>query len=101
LGFGVLFDIVNVDGNALRFSNLGQDGQGAGWSAANSVFWQCAASRVECQKPPTAQNWAFGTWAQFDGDGYWDMSNEHIKPRSLFYAQLQNRLGGEVEARTF
>jgi len=98
---GVLFDIVNVDGNALRFSNLGQDGQGAGWSAANSVFWQCAASRVECQKPPTAQNWAFGTWAQFDGDGYWDMSNEHIKPRSLFYAQLQNRLGGEVQARTF
>ena len=27
---GVLFDIVNVDGNALRFGNRGQDGQGAG-----------------------------------------------------------------------
>ncbi len=90
---GVLFDIVNIDGNALRFANIGQDGQGAGWTAANSVFWQCAAARVECFRPPTAQNWAFGTWAQFAGDGYWDMSNEHIKPRSLYYAQLTDRLG--------
>ncbi|PWK27565.1 hypothetical protein LV89_01456 [Arcicella aurantiaca] len=98
---GVLFDIVNVDGNALRFANRGQDGQGAGWSAANSVFWQCSASMVECAKPPTAQNWAFGTWAQFAGDGHWEMSNEHIKPRSLFYAQLKDRLGNEVENRTF
>ena len=96
---GVLFDIVNVDGNALRFANLGQDGQGAGWAAANSVFWQCSASRVDCYQPPTAQNWAFGTWAQFAGDGYWDMSNEHIKPRSLYYAQLSARLGETVANR--
>ncbi|RYF74678.1 MAG: pectate lyase, partial [Cytophagaceae bacterium] len=81
---GVLFDIVNVDGNALRFANLGQDGQGAGWNIANSVFWQCTAARVENYQPPTAQNWAFGTWAQFAGDGYWDMSNEQIQPRSLY-----------------
>ena len=98
---GVLFDIVNVDGNAIRFANRGQDGQGAGWSAANSVLWQCSASMVECAKPPTAQNWAFGTWASFSGDGHWEMSNEHIKPRSLFYAQLKDRLGNEVENRTF
>lgn len=98
---GVLFDIVNVDGNAIRFANRGQDGQGAGWSAANSVLWQCSASMVECAKPPTAQNWAFGTWSQFAGDGHWEMSNEHIKPRSLFYAQLKDRLGNEVENHTF
>ncbi|KAA9345432.1 DUF6298 domain-containing protein [Larkinella humicola] len=97
---GVLFDLVNIDGNALRFSNLGQDGQGAGWNAANSVFWQCTAARVECYQPPTAQNWAFGTWAQFAGDGFWDLSNEHIQPRSLYYAQLKDRLGDGVAART-
>ena len=97
---GVLFDVVNVDGNALRFANLGQDGQGAGWNAANSVFWQCTAARVENFQPPTAQNWAFGTWAQFAGDGYWDMSNEHIQPRSLYYAQLKDRLGDNVASRT-
>ncbi len=96
---GVLFDIVNVDGHALRFANLGQDGQGAGWAVANSVFWQCSAARVENARPPTAQNWAFGTWAQFSGDGYWDMSNEHIQPRSLYYAQLRERLGATVASR--
>lgn len=96
---GVLFDIVNSDGNALSFGNRGQDGQGAGWTAANSVFWQCTAAKVDCPKPPTAQNWAFGTWAQFSGNGHWEMSNEHIRPRSLYYAQLGARLGESVQAR--
>ena len=96
---GVLFDIVNVDGNALSYANRGQDGQGAGWSAANSMFWQCSASRVDNYAPPTAQNWAFGTWAQFQGNGFWDMSNEQIQPRSFYYAQLQNRLGDVVKPR--
>jgi len=90
---GVLFDVVNVDGNALSFKNRGQDGQGAGWSAANSVFWKCSAALIECPKPPTAQNWAFGSWSQFQGDGSWTSSNSHIQPGSLYYCQLENRLG--------
>lgn len=97
---GVLFDIVNIDGNALSFGNRGQDGQGAGWTAANSVFWQCTAAKVDCPKPPTAQNWAFGTWAQFAGNGHWEMSNEHIRPRSLYYTQLADRLEESTKART-
>ncbi|SFH24393.1 DUF6298 domain-containing protein [Pedobacter insulae] len=95
---GVLFDIVNIDGQALSYLNRGQDGQGAGWTAANSVFWQCSAARVDNYSPPGAQNWAFGTWAQFAGNGYWDMSNEQIQPRSLYYAQLKDRMG-EVNQR--
>lgn len=98
---GVLFDIVNVDGQALSFMNRGQDGQGAGWTAANSMFWQCSAARIDCYQPPTAQNWALGNWAQFAGNGYWDQSNEQIQPRSLYYAQLKDRLGDGVDARTF
>jgi hypothetical protein len=86
---GVLFDIVNVDGQALSYLNRGQDGQGAGWTAANSVFWQCSAARVDNYQPPTAQNWAFGTWAQFAGNGYWDMSNEQIQPRSLILCTVK------------
>ncbi|UKT65413.1 DUF6298 domain-containing protein [Pedobacter mucosus] len=97
---GTLFDIVNVDGQALSFMNRGQDGQGAGWAAANSVFWQCSAARVDNFQPPTAQNWAFGTWAQFSGNGYWDMSNEQIQPRSLYYAQLKDRIGNDADNRT-
>ena len=96
---GVLFDIVNVDGQALSFMNRGQDGQGAGWSAANSMFWQCSAARIDCYAPPGAMNWAYGSWAQFAGDGYWESSNEQIKPRSFYYAQLSDRLGQQVMQR--
>jgi hypothetical protein len=94
---GVLFDIVNVDGNALRFGNRGQDANGAGWAAANSLFWNCSAARIDCYKPPTAQNWSFGSWSQFAGDGYWGESNNIISPRSLYYTQLGERLSKNVD----
>lgn len=96
---GILFDIIDIDAQALSYKNRGQDGQGAGWSAANSVFWQSTAGLVECYQPPTAQNWAFGIWSQFQGDGYWEKSNEYIKPRSLYYAQLTDRIGKAANER--
>ncbi|MBS1512862.1 MAG: pectate lyase [Bacteroidetes bacterium] len=94
---GILFDVVNIDGNALRYGNRGQDANGAGWAAANSVFWNCTAARIDCYQPPTAQNYSFGSWAQFSGDGYWTESNNSINPRSLFYAQLAQRLNKNVD----
>ena len=96
---GVLFDVVNVDGNALRYGNRGQDANGAGWTAANSVFWNCTAARIDCYQPPTAQNYSFGSWAQFAGDGYWGESNNTISPRSLFYQQLKERLNKNTDAQ--
>lgn len=91
---GVLFDIAYIDGNALSYNNREQNGRGAGWTAANSVIWETSASKIECYSPPTAQNWAFGTWGGImAGDGHWKDVNGHISPRSLFYAQLENRLG--------
>ncbi len=97
---GILFDIVSADGNALRFGNRGQDGQGAGWAAANSLFWNCSAARIDCYKPPTAQNWSFGSWAQFAGDGFWTASNDAVNPRSLYYAQLGERLHRNTDAQS-
>lgn len=96
---GLLLDNVEVDGQALGFPNRGQDGQGAGWSAANSMLWQCAAARIDCYRPPGANNWSFGAWAQFAGDGYWNSSNEYIQPRSLYYAQLADRIGEQSRAQ--
>ncbi|MDQ1148802.1 DUF6298 domain-containing protein [Sphingobacterium zeae] len=96
---GVLFDNADIDAQALSYKNRGQDGQGAGWSAANSVFWQSTAGLVECYQPPTAQNWAFGIWSQFQGNGYWEQSNEYIKPKSLYYAQLRERIGLAADER--
>jgi len=96
---GVLFDVVTIDGQAISFMNRGQDGQGAGWNIANSVLWNCSASRIDCYKPPTAQNWSLGSWSQFAGDGYWGESNNSIEPRSLYYQQLKERLGKPLKDR--
>ncbi|MFD1604549.1 DUF6298 domain-containing protein [Flavobacterium artemisiae] len=91
---GVLFDIFYVDGHALSYNNREQNGRGAGWTAGNSVIWETSGSKIECYSPPTAQNWAFGVWGGImAGDGHWKDVNNHISPRSLFYAQLENRLG--------
>lgn len=98
---GVLFDVVVIDGDAIRFGNRGQDGQGAGWSAANSLLWNCSAARIDCYKPPTAQNWALGSWSQFAGDGYWGESNNTLTPRSFYYTQLRERLGKPSPQQSF
>ncbi|MDT0677570.1 DUF6298 domain-containing protein [Autumnicola musiva] len=90
---GVLFDVVTIDGDALSFANQGQLARGSGWTAANSVIWESSASKMEVPSPPTAENWAFGVWGQYSGDGNWKEVNSHISPRSLFYAQLEKRLG--------
>ncbi|MFT3935721.1 MAG: DUF6298 domain-containing protein [Chitinophagaceae bacterium] len=99
-GSGILFDVVNIDGNALRFGNREQDGNGAGWSAANSLFWNCTAAKIDCYRPPGAQNWAYGSWSQFGGNGYWAESNNSINPRSFFYGQLAARLNRNVDAQS-
>jgi hypothetical protein len=97
---GVLFDIVNIDGHNLSFKNLGQSGNGAGWNTGNSLFWQCTAAGIECYSPAAdAANRAYGCWAQFSGDGDWAESNNHVQPRSFFYAQLAERLGKDVSER--
>ena len=48
---GLLFDIVDIDGNDLVYKNLGQNTNGAGWGTSNSMFWQCTASGIECYSP--------------------------------------------------
>lgn len=91
---GVLFEVSYIDGHALSYNNREQNGRGAGWTAANSVIWETSASKMDCYNPPTAHNWAFGVWGGImGGNGHWKDVNNHISPRSLFYAQLENRLG--------
>jgi len=97
---GLLFDVVNIDGHNLTFKNLGQAKNGAGWNTANSLFWQCSAAEIECYSPSAdAKNRAYGCWAQFSGDGDWAESNNHVQPRSIYYAQLAARLNQDVSAR--
>ena len=96
LSSGVLFDICAVHENALRFSRPDPANEGYSYTTANSMFWNSTAAIMSCPKPGTAQNWAFGAWAQFSGKGYWYEANSHISPWSLFYAQLRDRRGKDL-----
>ncbi len=91
---GLLFDIVNIDGHDLRFANLEQFQFGTGWNTANSMFWQCTASTIECYSPDSLNRCsAHGCWGTLTGNGNWTSSNDHVQPRSLFYDQLEKRVG--------
>ena len=96
---GVLYDNVVIDGNALTLGYRAGNNAGIGWAAANCVLWNCSASVIRCWNPPGAQNWAFGSWASFEGDGVWKSSNDFMRPDSLFAEQLKNRLGAEAAVR--
>ena len=96
---GVLYDNVSVDGNALTLGYRPGNIASVGWAAANSVLWNCSASVIRCWNPPGAQNWSFGSWGGFEGDGVWRSSNDFMSPNSLFAAQLGDRLGAEAVAR--
>lgn len=91
---GLLFDIVNIEGHDISFKNLEQFSAGTGWNTANSMMWQCTASTLWNYSPDADnRNSANGCWATLTGDAEWTNSNNHVQPRSLFYDQLQKRVG--------
>lgn len=94
---GILFDIVNIDGNDIVFKNWELEKFGAGWSTANSTMWQCTASGLFCYSPDSLNsNYSRGCWGQIQGNGEYTEMNEHVKPYSLFASQLEKRLGRDV-----
>ena len=94
---GILFDIVNIDGNDIVFKNWELDKFGAGWSTANSTMWQSTASGLFCYSPDSLnRNYSCGCWGQIQGNGEYTEMNEHVKPYSLFASQLEKRLGRDV-----
>lgn len=98
---GLLFDGVNIDRGSISFKNLELDNWGSGWNTANSVMWQCAASKLDCYSPSAdAQCYAVGCWGYCQGNGFWLETNNHItSPRSLFHYQLTQRIGEAADSR--
>lgn len=105
---GVLFDALHIRGNALRLANRGVDDQGAGWTTGFSVAWNVEATDVEVWSPPGAVNQAYGSRGTTSGDGivedprvvpYRDFfRGQPVEPRSLYRAQLEERLGASAVA---
>ena len=91
---GLLFDVVNIEGNDLAFRNLENWQMGTGWNTANSMMWQCTASTLWCYSPDADdRSSANACWGTMTGNGEWTGSNDAVTPRSLFYDQLQKRTG--------
>ena len=57
------------------------------------MLWQCTASTLWCYSPDEDNRCsANGCWGTLTGNAEWLSSNSHVKPRSLFYDQLEKRL---------
>ncbi|WP_195759253.1 hypothetical protein [Pedobacter puniceum] len=91
---GVLFD--NIYGGQMRVWNRRDMGSGHGWAGAQTMFWNCrsVSSDVVVDSPAGARNWGVGVIGlRFSGTGYFESNNVHVQPRSLYLAQLKDRLG--------
>jgi hypothetical protein len=60
-GNGLLFDNIDVNGNAINVQNRWTSGSGHGWAGANVVVWNSEANSFIAQSPPTAQSWLIGS----------------------------------------
>lgn len=101
---GLLMD--NVRGGDIRVRNRGftSGGSGHGWSGAQVMFWNVISSpghQVYSGQPYGARSWAIGSKGDRVGNGYFELNDQDAQPRSLFYQQLQDRIGKEaVDAMT-
>jgi hypothetical protein len=101
---GTLYDNVR-DNKQIHVQNRGPEGTGQGWAGAHQVLWNCQSGSLICEAPQGAMNFAIGCigtrnnglWVD-EPDGWWEHHGQPVKPRSLYYKQLEDRLGtGAVE----
>ena len=96
---GSLYDNIHAPLTARFWKNIT-----IGWAGANTVFWNCEGDFL-VQKPPTAQNFSFGHLGinavvfniplqdTTKENGHIESLGRHVAPRSLYLAQLRERLG--------
>lgn len=97
---GILFD--NIKGGHINVQNREDSGSGHGWAGSQIVFWNCeATTSFICDAPKAAMNFAIGCvgnrvegyWAPEEPLGFWESRQVPVTPRSLYYKQLEDRLG--------
>lgn len=102
---GMLYDNVRVPQGGIEFRNRGSMGSGHGWSMGWGVAWNCLADHYIVQNPPGAANWMIGCIGQsrlsarpfgsspYLSEGILDSHGTPVTPKSLYLAQLAERLG--------
>jgi hypothetical protein len=96
---GLLFD--NIRGGEMNVQNRADSGSGHGWAGAQTVFWNCDATTMICDAPAAAMNFSIGNiaiqeegfWVPSEPEGIWESQGTPVTPRSLYYRQLEDRLG--------
>lgn len=79
----------------------------ARWMSVNGTLWNCEGMFI-CQQPPVGQNYAFGQIGIHamifnrnlidygKPQGHIESWDRHVSPRSLYLAQLRERLGDDA-----
>ncbi|MGB1701472.1 MAG: hypothetical protein ACPHRO_16060, partial [Nannocystaceae bacterium] len=102
---GLLFD--NAASQIFNVQNRADSGTGHGWAGAQTLLWNIwATGTVVSDAPLAAMNWVvggFGTQAESsftpaEPDGWWESWQTDVVPRSLYLAQLEDRLGAAAVA---
>eukprot|EP00977_Amphora_coffeiformis_P008026 scaffold1803_cov92-Amphora_coffeaeformis.AAC.49 len=83
---------------AINVRNRGDSGGDHGWSGAQVMIWNCDGEFI-CDAPNNAMNWAVGNVGVHQGyteypepAGIHQSIGAHVTPRSLYFAQLKDRL---------
>ena len=102
---GLLVDNCRVPQGGIEFINRGEMGSGHGWTIGWAVAWNCTAGFLVVQNPPGSANWAIGCTGRQRTEpmpftrqpriamGYVVSNGKAVRPRSLYLAQLAQRLG--------
>lgn len=105
---GMLYDNCIAPEGGFEFRNRGAMGSGHGWSMGWGVMWNCEAIDYIVQNPPGATNWLIGATGHnklaarpFGKEpnlpaGTIDSNGTHVTPKSLYLAQLAERLGAQA-----
>ena len=91
---GLLFD--NISGGQIRVQDRGDSGSGHGWAGGQTMFYNCKSSKsdIKVESPKGSLNWGIGCVGTSQlGNGYWESWGQNVTPRSLYLAQLKDRLG--------
>ena len=95
---GALYDNIVTDGE-INIQDRGNYGSGHGWVGTTQVIWNCVVKRAAIQTPwISGKNYSIVLIGEkYNGrlegkpEGEWESLGKHVKPQSLYLAQLQNR----------
>jgi hypothetical protein len=107
---GLLVDNCEVPDGGIDFMNRGAYGSGHGWTIGWAVAWNCKAKSFLNQLPPGTVNWVIGSTGTHEQkampfnkepllpEGIYDSDGIAVSPKSLYLAQLAERLGKQALA---